>query len=379
MSDRTAERSSESLSLFLCGDVMTGRGIDQVQRCPSDPSIYEPDASSALAYIGFAEERNGPIPRAVEPSYVWGDALAELASRQPDVRLVNLETSVTTNAEPVAKEINYRMHPGNIGVLQAAGIDCCVLANNHALDWGVPGLVETLDALREADIAVAGAGRTSAAAAEPAVAYVAEGCRVLIFGFGVRSSGIPADWAATASRPGIRFLPDLSDDACQNALQAVRAHRREGDLVVASIHWGANWRQAIRPGERRFAHALIDSGCVDAVHGHSSHHVRGIEIYRDRPIFYGCGDFINDYEGIGRGESRRHKNRRPDLVLAYFPRFERQTRVLSGLELVPFRLHRFRLERASKQDSTWLRRELERQSKPLGTRVELRADGVLVI
>ena len=69
------------ISLFLCGDVMTGRGIDQVMDYPSDPVIYEPYMRNAYGYVQLAEQANGPIPKPVDYSYIWGDALDVLTDR----------------------------------------------------------------------------------------------------------------------------------------------------------------------------------------------------------------------------------------------------------------------------------------------------------
>jgi poly-gamma-glutamate synthesis protein (capsule biosynthesis protein) len=79
-------------TLFLCGDVMTGRGIDQILPRPGDPAIREPYMDSALGYVQLAEEANGPIPRPVDASYIWGDALAEFQRVKPQARIINLET-----------------------------------------------------------------------------------------------------------------------------------------------------------------------------------------------------------------------------------------------------------------------------------------------
>ena len=82
-------------------------------------------------------QTTGPIPHPVPVAYIWGDALPELDHRSPDVRIINLETSMTTSRDPWrGKEVLYKMHPANIGCLAVARIDCCVLANNHVLDWG---------------------------------------------------------------------------------------------------------------------------------------------------------------------------------------------------------------------------------------------------
>ncbi|NUO87918.1 MAG: hypothetical protein HOQ37_17640, partial [Cupriavidus sp.] len=145
--------------LFLCGDVMTGRGIDQILAHPSQPLLHESYVHSALDYVRLAERKAGPITRPAGPDYPWGDALAELASRAARPRIVNLETAVTTSDDAwPGKSVHYRMHPRNVDCLQAAGIDCAVLANNHVLDWGRAGLADTLDALDGAHIAHAGAG-----------------------------------------------------------------------------------------------------------------------------------------------------------------------------------------------------------------------------
>lgn len=73
--------------------------------------------------------------------------------------------------------------------------------------------------------------------------------------------------------------------------------RRPGDRVVLSLHWCGNWGYEIAREHRDFAHAVIDEAGIDLLHGHSSHHPMGIELYHGKAILYGCGDFLNDYEG----------------------------------------------------------------------------------
>src|SRR5215467_5126333 len=147
------------IRLFLCGDVMIGRGIDQVLAHPCDPQLHESYGHSAMEYVHLAEAVNGPIPRRVDGSYVWGAALDELRREQPDGRIINLETSVTRSDDFILKGINYRASPDNADCLAAAAVDCCVLANNHVLDWGRAGLSETLATLAHLGIKTAGAGR----------------------------------------------------------------------------------------------------------------------------------------------------------------------------------------------------------------------------
>lgn len=277
-------------TLFLAGDVMTGRGIDQVLPHPSPPRLYETCMQSAREYVDLAERANGPVAAPVAWDYVWGDALAVLARKRPDAR----------TAMPVR-----------------------------------------------------------------------EGGRVLLFSYADGSSGVP--WAATARRPGVNRLADLSLRTVEHVAREVTRHRRPGDLVVASIHWGGNWGYAIGRDERAFAHALIDVANVHVVHGHSSHHPKGVELHAGRPILYGCGDFLNDYEGIGG-----YREFQPELRAMYFPAFDAGGR-LARFEIVPMALRRFRIGRADAAQARAFAAMLGRESAKLGTRVEAPADGELSV
>ena len=323
-----------NVTLFMTGDVMTGRGIDQVLPYPSDPVIYEGYMKSAKGYLQIAEQANGPIPRPAGFAYIWGDALEELQRRKADLRLINLETSVTaSNDYWKNKGINYRMHPQNIPVLTRAGIDFCSLANNHVLDWGYSGLLETLQTLKKANILSSGAGRNLSE-------------------------------AASVDQPGVNLLKDLSNNTVSRISQTVLKIKQKNDIVVASIHWGGNWGYKVPNAQKKFAHRLIDKAGVDIIHGHSSHHVKGIEVYQQKLILYGCGDFINDYEGIGGYEEYR-----ADLSLMYFVTVDPSNGKLFQLQMIPTQMRRFRVNRASSEDTLWLKEILNREGRKLGTRV----------
>jgi poly-gamma-glutamate capsule biosynthesis protein CapA/YwtB (metallophosphatase superfamily) len=363
-----------TLTLFLCGDVMTGRGIDQILPHPSKPQLHEAHVHDARDYLALALQAGAEIPHPVPFPYVWGDALAELRRRRPAVRLVNLETSVTRNDTPWPKGINYRMQPHNVGCLTAAGIDCCVLANNHVLDWGREGLDETLATLRRAGIATAGAGADLDAAQAPAILAPGDTTRLLVFAAATGDSGVPDEWAATRTRSGVHRLPDLSMATAARIAALVRRHRRPGDRVLFSVHWGGNWGYAVPRAQREFAHALVDEAGVDIVHGHSSHHPRAIEVYRDRPILYGCGDFLNDYEGI-----RGHEAYRGELGLMYFPTLDVASGRMRAFELVSTRIRGFRVDRAVGADRAWLLAMLQRECRAFGTVVGAGAGGAFVV
>lgn len=360
------------ITLFLCGDVMTGRGIDQILPHPGSPELHEAYVTDARDYVHLAERINGHIAEPRGFGYVWGEALEELAQFDPDLRIVNLETAVTRSDDWEAKGINYRMHPDNLPCLTAAGIDCCVLANNHVLDWGPAGLQETLSSLHDAGIRTAGAGSNRAEALAPAVLPVPGKGRVLVFAFGCEDSGVSRQWAAQKGRPGVAVLDSLSEGVAQDITATVRRTRQPGDVVVVSLHWGGNWGYGIPAAQTRFAHALIDAGAADVIHGHSSHHVKGMEIYRRRAILYGCGDLLSDYEGISGYEAYRD-----DLGLMYFPTLDADSGALLRLHASPTRIHRFRLQRALPDEAKWLADVLARESASLGVRVILGHDGRL--
>jgi len=360
------------ITLFLCGDVMTGRGIDQILPHPCEPTLHEPYVQDSRVYVRLAEA-HGPVPRPIEASYVWGDALQVFDRIAPDLRIVNLETAVTTSdLNWKGKEIHYRMSPQNVGCLTAARIDCCALANNHTLDWGHSGLTETLETLQRAGIRTPGAGQNRSEAEAPAVLGTPARGRVLVFSFGSVTSGIPSSWAATDDRAGVNLLSDFSEATVERIGRIVGPHRRSGDIVVASLHWGGNWGYAVDDEERHFAHQLIERAGVDVVHGHSSHHVKGIEVYQGRLILYGCGDFLTDYEGISG-----HEFFRGDLALMYFASLAGSSGRLIRLHMVPLQSHRMRLRHASRDDSAWLCRILNREGIPFGTGVHLTAEGAL--
>lgn len=364
----------DTVTVFLCGDVMLGRGVDRILPHPGDPALQEAYMRDARAYVELAEHANGMIPRPADFSWPWGEALTVLAEAAPDARVVNLETSVTQHDEfAPGKAVHHRMSPANLPCLAAARPDVCALANNHVLDFGRRGLEETLDALASAGLPGAGAGRDATAARRPAITPVRDGVRMLVVSVGMASSGIPSSWAATDERPGVDFLARPSTAAAAVVVERVRQVKRPGDIAVVSIHWGPNWGYQVSRDEVRFAHALIDGG-VDIVHGHSSHHPRPVEVYRGKLVLYGCGDFIDDYEGITGYEQYRD-----DLRLLYLVSVEVDTGRVTGLRMVPLQARRMRLEHASHEDSAWLRAVLDRVSRSSGVRIDSGTDGALAL
>ncbi|GAA1772357.1 CapA family protein [Streptomonospora arabica] len=359
------------VTVFLSGDVMLGRGVDQILPHPGDPGLRESVVRDARDYVGLAERSSGSVPAPVGFAWPWGAALEELEAAAPDARVVNVETAVTRGGDfAPGKAVHYRMDPANLPCLSAVRPDVCVLANNHVLDFGRRGLADTLAALEGAGLRAAGAGYHAAQARRPAAVPLPGGGRLLVFSLGAASSGVPPDWAAAGDRPGVDFLPGLGAASAAELADRIGRAKRPGDVAVASIHWGSNWGYGVEPGMRRFARALIDGG-ADIVHGHSSHHPRPLESYRGGLVLYGCGDLVNDYEGIPGYEAYR-----PGLRLLHLAVVE-PGRGAAALRMVVLRARRMRLERAGTHEARWLQLTLDEASRGLGCRVRMAPDGAL--
>lgn len=365
----------EPVMLFLSGDVMLGRAIDQILPYHTDPVLFEDYIRDARVYIRLAEDASGPIPEQVDCDYVWGDALQVLAKIKPDVSIINLETSITRNGTPWKnKYIHYRMHPQNTACLAAASIDITLLANNHVLDWGYRGLATTLSTLKQASINTVGSGNDSEAASRPAIIDLEHKGRLIVSAWAHASSGVPRDWAAAPDRPGVNRLERLDTAAVQRIHDSIKAFRQPMDITVVSIHWGGNWGYTIPAWQVEFAHRLIDDAGIDIVHGHSSHHPKGIEVYNGKLIIYGSGDLLNDYEGIGG-----HEQYRGDLALMYFASIDPGTGRLVNLQMTPMQIRKLRINHAGRSDAVWLKKMLNREGRQFNTRVTLNADNRIML
>jgi poly-gamma-glutamate synthesis protein (capsule biosynthesis protein) len=184
---------------------------------------------------------------------------------------------------------------------------------------------------------------------------------------------VPRNWAATQARAGVNLLPDTSEATAARISEQIARVRQPRDLVVISLHWENNWGYDVPEEHTRFAHALIDQADVSIVHGHSSHHAKAIEIYRNRLVLYGCGDFLNDYEGIEGYEAYRD-----DLALMYVADVNPLTKDVVTLEVVSFQIRRFQLVHCSEPDRDWVRQTLDRESKRYSTCLVRASDGRLL-
>jgi len=325
------------ITLALVGDVMLGRGVDE-----------------ALKDYGRPEEP-------------WGDALPVLDAA--DLRLINLECAITTHDRPwnrTPKTFHFRADPSRaVGVLRAARIDACSLANNHTMDFEEVGLLDTLVHLDAAGIRHAGAGRNLEEAARPVVLDAPDAEKVALLAF----TDNEPPFAAGVARPGTNYLPTSLEPEVLNRVEAAIAGAREAgaDTILFSEHWGPNMRERPRGLFRRFAHAVVDRG-ADVYYGHSAHVFQGVEIYRGKPILYDTGDFIDDYAVDARLRNDR----------SFVFRVSVEGGALRRLELIPVVLSYARTELAAGEEREEILARMKRLSAEMGTRL-LRREGALVL
>jgi poly-gamma-glutamate capsule biosynthesis protein CapA/YwtB (metallophosphatase superfamily) len=245
--------------------------------------------------------------------------------------------------------------------------------SHHRLQ--LPRFTETLQTLKKADIKTAGAGENKQLAEHPAVFDLSgKKGRLLFFAYGGLDSGIPFTWRASDGKPGLNLLINYSSNSVRQIKEKISQFKKEGDIVILSIHCGGNWSYEISEEHKIFAHMLIDEAGVDVIYGHSSHHIKGIELYNGKLILYGCGDLINDYEGIGG-----HVEFRGDLSLLYFVDLCVKTGKLLSLFMSSMRMKRFQLLRASKEETVWVEKMLNYEGRNLGTSFEISQNNTLTI
>jgi poly-gamma-glutamate synthesis protein (capsule biosynthesis protein) len=317
-----------SPTIALGGDVMLGRGVAETLAERPAADVWSPELRT-----------------------IFGEA---------DIALVNLECCISDSGgpwDPGRKAFHFRAPPRAIDALTAIGVRAVWLANNHALDFGRQALVDTLDHLARAGIAVVGAGR-NLEDARAGRTVEAGGARIGLVAF----ADHPADFAATSETPGIAWV-DMAGGAPGWVLEQIRRLSRTCDVVIGGPHWGPNMRASPPARHRTVAGDLVAAG-LGALAGHSAHVVHGIERIGGAPICYDLGDLLDDYlvDPLLRNDLG---------MLALLRPGER-------LELVPLRLEFARTTLARGADHAGIVERVMLASRAMGTHLRLEA-GRLVL
>jgi poly-gamma-glutamate capsule biosynthesis protein CapA/YwtB (metallophosphatase superfamily) len=247
--------------------------------------------------------------------------------------------------------------------LKEAQVSYVSLANNHTLDFSEEGLLETVRTVKGAGIAFAGAGESHEEACRPAVLelkHEEETYTVQVYS----ASDHPTDWSSVPNFHLIDYLP-FTRKRLKSLLTSTYP---EPDLKVFSIHWGPNYSWTPSHDIRSLAHFLIDECGVDLIHGSSSHHIQGTEIYNGRLIIYGCGDFVDDY-----AVNKAYRNDLSALwrVGVEVAEEEQKRLKVKRLEIFPNRIKHFQAHQLKNEDPDhrWVCKRFEELCRDLGTEV----------
>jgi poly-gamma-glutamate synthesis protein (capsule biosynthesis protein) len=317
-----------TVTLALAGDTMLGRGVARALTTTPPEALVAPEVRVVLS--------------------------------QADLVVLNLECCISERGQPweaPGKPFFFRAPPRAVELLVLLGVDCVTLANNHALDYGVDALADTLDHLAAAGIATVGAGADLDQARRPAV-LTAAGLRVAVLGI----TDHPADFAAGPDRPGVAFA-DLGHQVPGWLTALVREAGALADVTLVTPHWGPNMTTTPVRHVRRAAGALVDADAT-LIAGHSAHVPHGVA----GPILYDLGDFLDDY--------RVDPRLRNDLGLLFLVTLDAAGPL--RLEALPLKLEFCQTRLATGQDAAWIRRRFRAACAELGTSLEPAADRLTI-
>jgi poly-gamma-glutamate synthesis protein (capsule biosynthesis protein) len=259
-----------------------GAGTDTEQP-DTETGAAEMDGSASFAFVGDVMMAGNVGKLVLDKGYDYpfervGDLL-----READFTAANLETPITDRGEPLDKQWVYRTPPDAVPAFVRAGIDLFTLANNHILDYGRIGLLDTFAYLEEASLLYVGAGRNEEQAFAPAIVDL-NGIRTAFLGF---SRVVPDNtWKAGSDRPGVAQTYDHT-----SATAAIAQAAKEADLVIVLAHWGDERVPLPNRFQVDLARRYIDAG-ADLVVGSHPHVLQGFERYKDRWIAYSLGNFV---------------------------------------------------------------------------------------
>ena len=202
-----------------------------------------------------------------------------------DLVVGNLECPATQIKAPVFKQYIFRAEPEWLSDLKRHGITHLNLANNHSIDQGREGLMDTYQNIQKTGIVPFGAGRNMQEAIQP-VLLIDSPRRV---------------WLVASLQLALENYAHLPDQPCvsQQSIDALCrqiAQLRKDDptcYIIVSLHWGWENHVEVVPRQRYDAHQLIDAG-ADCLVCHHTHTRQPMENYRGKPIYYGLGNFIFD-------------------------------------------------------------------------------------
>ncbi len=202
-----------------------------------------------------------------------------------DIVIANLECPATAIKEPINKKFIFRAEPSWLKSLKEHGITHLNMANNHAMDQGRNGLVDTNKNIRNNGLIALGYGENIEKACQPQlIATIPRNVYVL------SSLQVPSEnWTFLENKP---CVCEDSFDVISSRIRKLK-NQEPNSVVIVQLHWGAEHTRIPLTYQKQQAYQLIDSG-ADGIIGHHPHTIQTIEKYKQKSIYYSIGNFIFD-------------------------------------------------------------------------------------
>ena len=206
-----------------------------------------------------------------------------------DLVLLNFENAATTSGNAVKGDVPLSCDPSYVPLLKANNNTVASLANNHAFDYGIEGMKDTIKNLKDSDITPIGAGETEDEAHQAVVKEI-NGRKITILNY--MDSNNFAEYSYDVMPYANGSTPGYSAYDSADAQKQIAEHN-DSDMIIAYLHFGNEYSNSPNEDQVKIAHELIDYG-ADVVLGSHPHVTQGIEVYNGKPVFYSLGNFIFD-------------------------------------------------------------------------------------
>lgn len=294
------------------------------------------------------------VAQKIQDQYDYPYKKVRKVLKKADITLGNLECPITAGGTPALKRpiITFKANPENVLAIKKAGFDVLNLANNHTMDYGTEGMVNTMNILRDAGINFIGAGSNYKEARKPL--YIQDkGCKIGFLGYSV----FPPEGYIS-----LRDRPDVAKVDVEALEDEVKSAKKNCDFLIVSFHWGKEYEFYAGKMQKNLAHTAIDSG-GDIIIGHHPHVLQGVEEYEGRLIFYSLGNFVFD---------RQLQNGTDETVIA---NFKIRDKKLEGVQIIPVRIRNCQPYVAGGREADYILERLKMYSDGMNTKIHIR-DGV---
>lgn len=246
-------REEKTISILFTGDILLDRGVRKMIGKKGADALFSKGIDSLFSHS--------------------------------DIIVGNLECPVTHIQAPVYKKFIFRAEPAYLKTLKKHGFTHLNLCNNHSIDQGREGLMDTQRNIQKAGMISFGAGKNMQEAAK-ALLLCSKPRKVWL---------LTSLRMALENMPYMPDLPSVSQEPIDSLIAQIREIKKKDSyaIVLVSLHWGGEHTLKPIPAQRMEAHCLIDAG-ADALICHHTHTLQTIETYKGRPIYYSIGNFIFD-------------------------------------------------------------------------------------